>query len=1126
MLTAVFFCAAKISHNPTTQLHFSAANAIMDIHRKKEECNVSTLKRFICALLAAVLLVGAAPLVNVRAVNAASAEVACVIDPSNTGKVSVSAQVTSNVKSDDARLYLFAVPTYVDSLSGQAPVTSTKFSGAGTYGFSVDLNNNTASSLLYSKFYVAVKSGGAYSALHTGSFITNPEAVAASKAARTEPASKKGIHMTLSIPTDLEELGIKHGYFNICLEDFISNTATDCAYSYNGKTYYFKPVIGDYDNLIGNMTRAGIAVTVTLLNEYVAGYEYLLHPGVSPRDGTTNYAINTSTQQGLETVAAATHFLAERYNGSSASFGKVDNWIVGNEVNDNLLYYYMGPQNADTFVQEYLQTFRVMYTAVKSAYSNANVYICLQHRWNTEDSTGDYGGKSFIDKFSSYAKAQGDIDWGLSYHPYSFPMNDADILNDGEPSVDQNGNGVYGGEVTNDITTPLITMKNISILTDYFHNAALLNPAGQVRSIILGEQGYTSYSNITGQNEAKQAANIALAYYIAEMNEDVDAFLLRCLSDENEGSPYFKFGLRNAAANGTPSTAKYAYEMYKYIDTAESLQYTDFAKAAFNISNWSNVVKGWNANAFKSMGTRTENQLYTVTGSTKTSVVVDKMLDQWETGYNVFDIGQFDYEPVHYPNGVAVANSFAYYMDYQGIEKHFATPANLSGSGYLTFDVNFKPMDASGSADRLELKVRLCSGDDVYDATGIVSVNKDYTVCLDLSKWSGRSAIDTMEVLIREYGKEKSFAGTFTVYNVTAASSVSGMQALESVSQARTDLSAASLSYQKSFNYTGSAISPAVTVKLNGKTLVQHQDYDIIYNNNVKSGQAQLAVVGIGAYTGYTTGNFTIQSDYPTVYNGVDYSAVYAYGYYRDNNPAVVKEVGDDPQALLEHFVTKGMQYALQGIGDFNVLAYAKMNSDLAPEFGENWPAYYMHYLEHGLAEGRSASGIKPDDMQAPVYPGSTTPDTPSDTPSGGEPTTGETTPMYRLYNPNSGEHFYTGSIQERDNLVNAGWAYEGIAWNAPITTGTPVYRVFNPNSGDHHYTMSKEEVDMLVGLGWQYEGVCWNSASAENLPLYRLYNPNADCGSHHYTGSTEERDNLVNVGWIYEGIGWFGMLR
>jgi hypothetical protein len=135
------------------------------------------------------------------------------------------------------------------------------------------------------------------------------------------------------------------------------------------------------------------------------------------------------------------------------------------------------------------------------------------------------------------------------------------------------------------------------------------------------------------------------------------------------------------------------------------------------------------------------------------------------------------------------------------------------------------------------------------------------------------------------------------------------------------------------------------------------------------------------------------------------------------------------------------------------------------------------------------------------------------------------TTPMYRLYNPNSGEHFYTGSEEERDNLIEYGWNYEGIAWYAPIFVGAPVYRMYNPNSGDHHYTMSQEEVDMLEGYGWVYEGVAWNSA-ANGSPQYRLYNPNADLGSHHYTGSAEERDYLVSLGWHYEGIGWYGVMN
>lgn len=132
------------------------------------------------------------------------------------------------------------------------------------------------------------------------------------------------------------------------------------------------------------------------------------------------------------------------------------------------------------------------------------------------------------------------------------------------------------------------------------------------------------------------------------------------------------------------------------------------------------------------------------------------------------------------------------------------------------------------------------------------------------------------------------------------------------------------------------------------------------------------------------------------------------------------------------------------------------------------------------------------------------------------------TVQMFRLYNPNSGEHFYTGSAEERDTLMEAGWNYEGVGWNAPMADGLPIYRVYNPNAGDHHYTGSMEEVNNLVAVGWNYEGVAWNTPIV-GMPVYRLYNPNAFSGAHHYTPSTIERDHLISLGWKYEGIAWNG---
>ena len=132
-----------------------------------------------------------------------------------------------------------------------------------------------------------------------------------------------------------------------------------------------------------------------------------------------------------------------------------------------------------------------------------------------------------------------------------------------------------------------------------------------------------------------------------------------------------------------------------------------------------------------------------------------------------------------------------------------------------------------------------------------------------------------------------------------------------------------------------------------------------------------------------------------------------------------------------------------------------------------------------------------------------------------------ETVDMYRLYNPNSGEHCYTGTLVERNHLISVGWNYEGIGWKAPVT-GETVYRLYNPNVGDHHYTLNASERDHLVSVGWNYEGIGWYSDSEKSVPIYRLYNPNAVTGTHHYTATYAEAQYLESIGWNYEGIGWY----
>lgn len=130
---------------------------------------------------------------------------------------------------------------------------------------------------------------------------------------------------------------------------------------------------------------------------------------------------------------------------------------------------------------------------------------------------------------------------------------------------------------------------------------------------------------------------------------------------------------------------------------------------------------------------------------------------------------------------------------------------------------------------------------------------------------------------------------------------------------------------------------------------------------------------------------------------------------------------------------------------------------------------------------------------------------------------------VYRLYNHNTGEHFYTESAFEKDSLNRAGWNDEGLGWQA-ATSGTPVYRVYNPNArgGDHYYTMSKYEAQSLVNTGWRWDnGGKAAFYSGGSVNLYVAYNPNAQSGSHNYTVNSYEQNSLLGKGWKYGKVAW-----
>ena len=79
----------------------------------------------------------------------------------------------------------------------------------------------------------------------------------------------------------------------------------------------------------------------------------------------------------------------------------------------------------------------------------------------------------------------------------------------------------------------------------------------------------------------------------------------------------------------------------------------------------------------------------------------------------------------------------------------------------------------------------------------------------------------------------------------------------------RISISKASVTLSTStYAYDGKAETPAVTVKVGGKTLKKDTDYTVSYSNNTKVGTAKVTITGKGNYTGSVSKTYSIKNNF------------------------------------------------------------------------------------------------------------------------------------------------------------------------------------------------------------------------------------------------------------------------
>lgn len=504
----------------------------------------------------------------------------CVIMPEDTSKVRVSGVLDGIPNSDSEDLYLFALNTYENSIpEGAEPIDSMRISKTEPrFEMYANLNHKQANTKLFKKFVVAAKNNGRYQILGTSRYITNPEAIAKVNNYKQASSVKGLIVDPIRLRgNELDDLGVKQGAYNIPLGYIMGGTTSALRstiyYDYGGKTYAFNgQAVSEFDIVFETLSAKGIQVTAVILNNRNGAYPELIHPNA--RGGATQssyYMYNGADADGVNAMAAAASFLAERYSGAH---GTISNWVIANEINATKEWNYYPSTDHYTYTDEYAKGFRVFYNAIKSVNGSAKVYMPLDQTWNRNLNNGDYDGRDVLDDFNNIISAKGNIGWDLAFHAYPVPLTNAAFWNTGK----------FAKYTTQSVDTQMVAMHNVNIVTDYISRDAFLKPDGSYRNVFISEVGFTSTSG-----ESVQAAALAYAYYIADRNPRINGLIINHETDDAlQLSQGLAVGLTHA--NGAH---KQAYDVYKHLDMADSLDYTSFALGIIGADSWGSIVRYW-----------------------------------------------------------------------------------------------------------------------------------------------------------------------------------------------------------------------------------------------------------------------------------------------------------------------------------------------------------------------------------------------------------------------------------------------------------------------------------------------------------------------------------------------------
>lgn len=674
---------------------------------------------------------------------AASAEggiTSCRLSSSNGGEITVKGTLTDNGFSAyrGMLLQIYELQPYMtnDAVFDEDTRPLKSISVSDSFTFELPLYDGERSRIS-SRFAVVVYDSSKNQTILLGSpfYITNPETIAENSWTYPTPQVKKGLICSAS---DALYAGVGYTIVDVDLGALFTSSADGIEHKYNGVTYYFDSgYTAGLDASITDLYIAGTVVNLRLLLTKPVYSEFVsaLISSSSTSRLALYYGFSLDNAESAAYFEAACDFLARRYFTDSAEYGRATGLILGGRLDAAYRYYNLGSKTLRDYVDCYCRALRTAANVLRSVSSSARVYISTGNNWDGfcgDSASLSYFSRDIVDCIAEQIKREGNIAYCYCVDPYGSGESAVSDVN-ASASLYSNSFGI----------------RSLPALCKYLKQTRFLYDS-QARAIMLAKCPDMLY-DLTSPVDADQAAlEYILVYYAAcsDFAPAVECYIADATYISGDMSGYLS--------------------TLRLIDVVNaSLSATDYAKALYGVSEWSELVEGCRSTA---PGERTLYEAETIAALPSD---ITGSAGLWSFGDGIPDF-RASYSATLIENGIGYKGSddisLAAFDSLTGglysLSQTFAYSRDLSCAPVISFSIY---AEQSGDAP-LSVSIIFRSPEKTAEFTVEIEPNRWNTVVCDLSDFTGVNSVEGMLIALSTTDGSDAGSVSLAVSSMTASS--------------------------------------------------------------------------------------------------------------------------------------------------------------------------------------------------------------------------------------------------------------------------------------------------------------------------------------------------------------------